>query len=78
MFRQRDLCKAIRVEDGHYFFVVNDNQPSLKEAIAIDFHMAFSPPVRSGNGASCLTRLARPAKNMVVSSRVTWNRAHAW
>lgn len=47
MFCQRDLCKAIRDEDGHYFFVVKDNQSSLKEAIAAEFRAAFSPLYRT-------------------------------
>jgi hypothetical protein len=42
-FCQRDLCQAIRDENGHYFFVVKDNQPSLREAIAAEFQAAFSP-----------------------------------
>jgi len=47
MFAQRDLCKAIRDENGHYFFVVKDNQPSLKEAITAEFQAAFSPLYRT-------------------------------
>jgi len=47
MFAQRDLCQAIRDENGHYFFVVKDNQPSLKEAIAAEFQAAFSPLYRT-------------------------------
>lgn len=53
MFTQRDLCQAIRDENGHYFFVVKDNQPSLKEAIAAEFQAAFSPSY--GTAAACLS-----------------------
>jgi len=30
MFCQRDVCQQIRDDGGHYFFVVKDNQPTLK------------------------------------------------
>jgi hypothetical protein len=43
MFCQRDLCQQIVDAGGHYLFVVKDNQPSLKEAIAADFRPGFSP-----------------------------------
>jgi hypothetical protein len=43
MFCQRDLCQEIRDRGGHYFFVVKDNQPSLKESITAEFRAAFSP-----------------------------------
>ena len=43
MFCQRDLCQEIRDRNGHYFFVAKDNQPTLKESIAAEFHEAFSP-----------------------------------
>jgi hypothetical protein len=43
MFCQRDLCQQIVDDGGHYLFVVKDNQPSLKEAIAADFRPGFSP-----------------------------------
>ena len=42
MFCQRDLCQQIRDDDGHYFFVVKDNQSTLKESIAAEFRAAFS------------------------------------
>ena len=66
MFCQRDLCQAIRDQNGHYFFVVKDNQPSLKEAIAAEFQAAFSPPTRNDSDTFGLTRLVRPAKNTAV------------
>ncbi len=43
MFCQREVCKEIRDRGGHYFFVVKDNQPTLKESIAAEFKAAFSP-----------------------------------
>jgi len=52
IFCQRDLCQQILQANGHYFFVVKDNQPTLKEAIAAEFRAAFSPDERAS------TRLA--------------------
>ena len=46
MFCQREVCQEIRDRGGHYFFVVKDNQPTLKEAIAAEFRAAFSPGER--------------------------------
>lgn len=43
MFCQREVCREIRDRGGHYFFVVKDNQPTLKESIAAEFRAAFSP-----------------------------------
>jgi hypothetical protein len=43
MFCQRDLCQEIIDRQGHYFFVVKDNQPSLRESLAAEFEAAFSP-----------------------------------
>jgi hypothetical protein len=47
MFCQRDLCQQIIDSGGDYLFVVKDNQPELKEAIAADFQPAFSPDQRT-------------------------------
>lgn len=47
MFCQRDVCEEIIERQGHYFFVVKDNQPSLRETIAADFRAAFSPYQRT-------------------------------
>lgn len=47
MFCQRDVCEEILRRKGHYFFIVKDNQPSLREAIAADFRAAFSPYERT-------------------------------
>ncbi len=43
MFCQREVCQEIRDGGGHYFFVVKDNQPTLKESITAEFKAAFSP-----------------------------------
>lgn len=43
MFCQREVCEDICDRGGHYFFVVKDNQPTLKESIAAEFQAAFSP-----------------------------------
>jgi hypothetical protein len=42
-FCQRELCKEIVDSGGDYLFVVKDNQPELKAAIAADFQPGFSP-----------------------------------
>ena len=42
IFCQREICKAIDDGRGDYLFVVKDNQPELKAAIAESFG-AFSP-----------------------------------
>ena len=43
LFCQRDLCRQIVDDDGHYLFEVKDNQPELKAAIEAEFEPAFSP-----------------------------------
>jgi hypothetical protein len=48
IFCQREVCEEVRGRGGHYFFVVKDNQPTLKEAIAAEFKAAFSPDHRTG------------------------------
>jgi hypothetical protein len=50
MFCQREVCQQILDEGGHYFFVVKDNQPTLKAAIAAEFQAAFSPGERTTAG----------------------------
>jgi len=37
IFTQREICQYIRDANGHYLFVVKDNQPTLKESIAEAF-----------------------------------------
>lgn len=37
IFCQREICRHIRDGDGHYLFVVKDNQPELKSDIAESF-----------------------------------------
>jgi hypothetical protein len=53
MFCQREICQQIEQQGGHYFFVVKDNQPALKEAIAAEFRAAFSPGERSRAQLAC-------------------------
>lgn len=48
IFCQREICRHIRDANGHYVFVVKDNQPALKAAIAESFG-DFSP-CRDGYG----------------------------
>ena len=43
MFCQRDLSRQIVAAGGHYLWKVDDNQPSLKEAIGSAFEPAHSP-----------------------------------
>ncbi len=43
MFCQRDLSRQIIEAGEHYLWKVDDNQPSLKEAIESAFEPAFSP-----------------------------------
>lgn len=52
IFCQREICRHIRDANGHYVFVVKDNQPALKAAIAESFG-DFSPcRDRHGKGRS--------------------------
>jgi hypothetical protein len=66
MFCQREVCQEILAAEGHYFFVVKDNQPTLREAIAAEFRAAFSPDERtattspSGCGRDCGQRAWPP------------------
>ena len=48
IFCQREICRYIRDGDGHYLFVVKDNQPELKAAIAESFGDLF--PLRTRRG----------------------------
>jgi hypothetical protein len=52
IFCQRDLCRQIVDDDGHYFFMVKDNQPELKQALAAEFQPAFSPLHRAAAASS--------------------------
>ena len=52
MFCQREICRQVRKQGGHYLFVVKENQPALREAIAAEFEADFSP------GESAPTRRA--------------------
>lgn len=48
IFTQRELCRTIRDGDGHYLFVVKDNQSQLKAGIAEAFgdHFPLGPTPR--------------------------------
>lgn len=45
IFTQREICQHIRDRNGHYLFVVKDNQPALKAGIAEAFgdHFPLGP-----------------------------------
>lgn len=43
-FCQRDLCRQVVADGGHYLIKVDDNQPTLLADIAAAFGPAFSPP----------------------------------
>lgn len=47
IFCHREVCQEVLDQQGHYFFVVKDNQSTLKEAIAAEFQAAFSPDERT-------------------------------
>jgi hypothetical protein len=47
IFCQREVCQQVLDQQGHYFFVVKDNQATLKDAIAAEFQAAFSPHQRT-------------------------------
>ncbi|MFO0950668.1 MAG: ISAs1 family transposase [Isosphaeraceae bacterium] len=49
-FCQRDLCRQVVDDGGHYLLKVDDNQPTLKADIAAAFGPAFSPlrPTQGG------------------------------
>jgi hypothetical protein len=42
-FCQRDLCRQVTDDGGHYLLKVDDNQPTLKADIEAAFGPAFSP-----------------------------------
>lgn len=52
MFCQREVCQQIHDQGGHYFLVVKDNQPTLRESIAAEFKAAFSPYDRAAERIS--------------------------
>lgn len=49
---QREICDQIVQEGGHYFFVVKDNQPTLKAAIQDEFQAGFSPLHRKATSSA--------------------------
>ncbi len=50
IFCQREICRHIRDANGHYLFVVKDNQPELKASIAESF--GDLSPLRSRRGGA--------------------------
>ena len=50
IFCQREICRHIRDANGHYLFVVKDNQPELKANIAESF--GDLSPLRSRRGGA--------------------------
>ena len=78
MFCQRDLCRQIVDDDGHYFFMVKDNQPELKQAIAAEFQPAFSPLYRAAAAIAPVGWLKPVTKGMAVVSGVAWRLPRDW
>jgi hypothetical protein len=68
-FCQRDLCRQVVDDGGHYLIKVDDNQPTLRADIATAFGPSFSPlraaeggrAVRPGDGAGQARRAGRAA-----------------
>jgi hypothetical protein len=68
-FCQRDLCRQVVADGGHYLLKVDDNQPTLKADIVAAFGPAFSPlgpapggrRVRRGDDAGQARRAGRAA-----------------
>jgi len=54
IYCQRELCQQIVDSGGDYLFVVKDNQPGLKDAVAADFQPAFSPGKRGESPTAAL------------------------
>ena len=50
MFCQRDPLRQVVADGGHYLWKVDDNQPSLKEAIESAFELASSPLRTASSG----------------------------
>ena len=68
IFCQRDLSRQVVADGGHYFWKVDDNQPSLKEAIESAFEPAHSPPTESVSEPMRPTKPGRPMA-MATGSR---------
>ena len=68
-FCQRDLCRQVVADGGHYLIEVDDNQPTLKADIESAFGPTFSPlrpapggrAVRRGDDAGQARRPGRAA-----------------
>ncbi len=71
MFCQRDLCQKIRDHDGHYFFVVKDNQSTLKESSrrVQGGPMSSNTGPRQTNGkVNCILMLRKRSASHAVES----------
>jgi predicted transposase YbfD/YdcC len=51
IFAQKEICREITEREGDYFFVVKENQATLKEDIEMAFAAPLSPPGRKAVGA---------------------------
>jgi hypothetical protein len=54
IFCQREICEQITQAGGHYFFVVKDNQPTLKATLQDEFQEGFSPLQRAAAASAAL------------------------
>ena len=54
IFCQREICEQILQGGGPYFFVVKDNQPTLKAALEDEFQAGFSPLYRKAAAGRAL------------------------
>ncbi len=54
IFTQREICQHIRDRNGHYLFVVKDNQPALKAGVAEAFgdHSPLGPQAHRQRAAA--------------------------
>jgi hypothetical protein len=43
IFCQREVCEEVLHAGGHYLWVVKNNQPALRDAVAAEFQADFSP-----------------------------------
>ena len=60
-FCQRDLCRQVVADGGHYLIKVDDNQPTLLEDVASAFGPAFSP-LRAAEGGRAVRPGDRPGQ----------------
>jgi predicted transposase YbfD/YdcC len=60
-FCQRDLCRQVVDDGGHYLIKVDDNQPTLRADIATAFGPSFSP-LRAAEGGRAVRPGDRPGQ----------------